>query len=117
MKLRPFVVGLSRFISTTYFFSTRMGLGVVTLRPTADVRDLILVGDGTPDNYVLAILAYHLNGRKVVGIAKHEEMRGLSVLRDVRTYVEAAKRLRTLLLLVDRDETTLEAIADRAEAS
>ena len=86
MKLRPFVVGLSRFVSTTYSFSTRMGLGVVTLRPTADVRDLILVGDGTPDNYVLAILAYHLNGRKVVGIAKHEEMRGLSVLRDVRTY-------------------------------
>ena len=56
-----------------------MGLGVVTLRPTADVRDLILVGDRTPDNYVLAILVYHLNGRKVVGIAKREELRGLVV--------------------------------------
>ena len=48
MILRPFIIGLDRFADVAYFFSLRMGLGVVVPTPVVDVRDLILVGDGTP---------------------------------------------------------------------
>ena len=79
-------------------------MDVVDPAPIADVESLLLVGNGTPDNYVLCILAYHLDGRKIVGFAKHEELRHLAVLNDIKTYVEASEKLVNLLLFVDREQ-------------
>jgi len=112
MILRPFSLGLDRFADTTYFFSQRLGLDVVVPAPIADVESLLLVGNGTPDNYVLCILAHHLDGRKIVGFAKHEELRHLAVLNDIRTYVEASEKLVNLLLLVDRESCQLDALTE-----
>ena len=64
---------------------------------------------------MLVILAHHLNGRKTVGLAKHEQLRGLTVLRDVATYIMAAARLRTLVLIVDRDDKRLDELTSEVE--
>jgi len=116
MMLRPFTLGVQKFARSAYFFACRMNLNNVVLNPTSDVRHLVLFGDGTPENYVVAILAHHLNERKVIGIAKHQERTGLDTLTDVRTYFKASKRLETLVLITDRNKETLDAITNSVKA-
>ena len=78
---------------------------------------MVIVGDGTPDNYVLVILAHHLDGGKLVGTSKHAERRGLAVLEEFKTYLEASKQLTTAILLVDRDDRPLAALTEGIEAA
>ena len=40
-----------------------------------NLKDIVIITNGTPDDIVFSIIAYHQNGRKIIGIVKPEKTR------------------------------------------
>jgi len=73
---------------------------------------LIVIGNGTPDDSILGVLSFHLDGYKTVGIVKPGEMTHLSVLDVLKTYLRP--RIRKLMILIDQEDLTLDNLFDNA---
>lgn len=77
---------------------------------------MIVIGDGTPDDHVMAMVCYHVNGRDLAWIVKPEEKTGLASLELVTLYVEQFKqRTKAYLFLVDQEELSIEDLFGEAE--
>lgn len=74
---------------------------------------IIVLGDGSPEDKVLGVISYHLNGNSVIGIAKPIETH-LAVLDQLKTYVEESNAER-ILIVIDQDNWTLDDIFSAAE--
>jgi len=76
---------------------------------------MIVLGDGTPDDNVVAIICHHLNGRDVSWIVKPEET-GLSALKFLKLYVQQfGSKIKTYMFVVDQEELELEELFAEAE--
>jgi hypothetical protein len=54
-----------------------------------ELGSAIILGDGTPDDVVVAIVCYHLNGDKIAGLIKPEGVTGPSVVELIpKTYLK-----------------------------
>ena len=109
--LEPIARWVIQHIAT---MSRRLNLGVLSLSPPREGRYLIIIGDGTPDDYAMTLVAWLSNGQETAFITKPART-GLSCLELLRTvYLRYAPHLRSVLLAVDRDNDQLTAITDKA---
>ena len=76
------------------------------------LRGLILITDGTPDDYVIAILSYHLDGEEVFAIAKPERPR-LGALPLISNYLSRLRGLSKIAILMDQENDTLNYISGK----
>lgn len=66
---------------------------------------LILICNGTPDDKVLGILSYHIDGGKIVGVVKPEKIH-LGALDQLKTYL--GPKIQKIMILIDQEDLTLE---------
>ena len=68
-------------------------------------KSLILIGDGTPDDYVVALLAFKFDGKKPVWLTKPGGGRtGTAVFRTLDIYLTMGRELNEILVLIDREK-------------
>jgi hypothetical protein len=65
---------------------------------------LVVIGDGTPDDIVFSIIAFHSEADKIVGIVK-PEIRGFGVIDLIPRYLNG--NIRKILVLLDQDDYSL----------
>ena len=70
---------------------------------------LVVLGNGTPDDKVLGVLSYHLDGEKIIGVVKPGERTKEGVLLDLRKYIG----LRKIMILIDQDDRPLSKIYEQ----
>ncbi len=95
-------------------FSRRLGLRDLLV---AELRDKVAVlGDGTPDDLVLAVLAHRLDGRDVLGVVK-PEYTGPSSVKAVKAIysVPQFRRVSRFLLTIDQEDLDLPEVRSRVE--
>ena len=65
----------------------RRGISIEEVIPSSKQRPktLILIGNGTPDDYVVALLAFKFDGKKLVWLTKPERT-GTAVFGMLHTY-------------------------------
>jgi hypothetical protein len=78
---------------------------------SASTSQLIVLGNGSPEDKVIGILSYHLDGNNVIAIVKPTSTR-LSVLDQLKTYLDL--KFEKILLLVDQDDLNLNDLFDEA---
>jgi hypothetical protein len=66
---------------------------------------LIVLGNGSPEDAIVGILSYHLNGEWTVGIVKPSRT-GIATLDYVRDY--AKDNVRKILFIIDQDDNNLD---------
>jgi len=71
---------------------------------------LILICNGTPDDMVLGILSYHIDGDKVVGVVKPEKKRHLGALDQLKTYL--SPKIQKFMIIIDQEDLTLDKLFD-----
>jgi len=97
MKLYP-LIPTSRLAVNIGRMSRRIGIDVLTLEPIT-LTGIIVLADGTPDDWVAALISHHLNGRRVVlGIVKPEVTR-VGAFNSLPTYLEALKGNKIAVLM------------------
>ena len=107
MKLYP-LIPTSRLAVNIGRISRKIGIDALTLEPTA-LTGIIVLANGTPDDWVVALISHHLNGRrKILGIVKPEVTR-LGVLNSLPTYLEVLKGDK-IAILVDQEDEKLDSL-------
>lgn len=76
-------------------------------------KSLILIGDGTPDDYIVALLAFKFNGRKPVWLTKPERT-GTAIFGTLHTYLRMGRELNEILVLIDQDANSESEVFERA---
>lgn len=111
MKLYP-LEPTSRLASNIASISRKLMLGVLTYK--VEMLDgLVIVADGTPDDVVVALISYHLDGKKTIGIVKSKE--GLpGALESIPTYLKSNIK-RMIAIIVDQEDKKLKDVFDDAE--
>ena len=93
-------------------FSKKLGIDVIT--QSGNFNTIVIIGNGTPDDIVFAIICHHLNGTKVVAIDKPAKKTGVAVLDFLQSYLDSAK-IKKLVVLVDQEDKKLNDIFRDAE--
>jgi hypothetical protein len=75
------------------------------------VQTLIVLGNGSPEDKVLGILSFHLNGVNIVGMVKPTQSH-LGALDQLKTYVEL--KFEKIMFIIDQDDLTLNFLFDEA---
>ena len=88
--------------------STRLGIEVSTTE-SDPLSGIIVIGNGTPDDQVVAVISHRLNGKKVVGIAKPTK-KWLGVFNSLPVYLRHLKEGMKLAILIDQETESLESI-------
>ena len=100
MKLYPFMT-VDSVVRHIVRVSRWLGFDVL-VSVVGELRCFIVIGDGTPEDEILAIIAYHLNGDgKVVGVAKPEFV-GVKVFELIPVYL--AREVNDVLVLIDQED-------------
>jgi len=84
--------------------SKRIKMNVLTKFGPPGLDTLVVIGDGTPDDIVFSIIAFHSEADKIVGIVK-PEIRGFGVIDLIPRYLEG--NIRKILVLLDQDDYIL----------
>jgi hypothetical protein len=71
MRLYP-LHPLSKTAANISNISRRLKINVITME-SIPITGIIVLADGTPDDYVISILSHKLDGEYVAGIAKPEK--------------------------------------------
>lgn len=100
MKLYP-LEPTSRLARNILNISKRLGFEVISY---GRLNGLIIISDGTPDDYVMSILSYRLNGEEVPGIVKPVKKR-FEVFEAIPTYLKY--QLNRLIVLIDQEGDSL----------
>ena len=79
----------------------------------ADLDCLVVIGDGTPDDIAFSIIAFHLNGDKIVGIVKPEKEKRYACINLIPTYLKG--NIRKILILMDEEDDPLDTIYERIQ--
>lgn len=74
---------------------------------------LIVLGDSSPEDEIVGIMSYHLNGRRTVGILKPEETAGMPALDYIREYTTG--NVRKILFIMDQDGNSLDRFFELVE--
>ena len=114
MRLYP-LDPTSRLAINISSISRRLGFRVlVSYLPEADrgLKGLILVTDGTPDDYVVALLSHHLNGEETFAIVKPERPR-FDALPFIPNYLSQLRGLSKIAIFMDQERDELEVIYER----
>lgn len=95
-------------------FSRRLGIRSLLMAEPGD--KVAVLGDGTPDDLVLVVLAHRLDGRDVLGVVK-PEYTGPSSVRAVKAIysVPQFRRVRRFLLIIDQEDLSLSEVRNRVE--
>ena len=125
MMPRPYLPGAEyRDVRHIKKISEELGLGVY--RDPGSIseppRGLIILGEGTPDDYVLALVAWASNGKVLSRWLRPlggpgERWTRLDAIKALRTIREARVTLpkcRGVVLIIDRDSSSLREIRDAA---
>jgi len=73
------------------------------------LRDIVVIGNGTPDDVIFSIVAHDQNGKKVVGIVKPEKI-WLDVIDFIPVYLRG--NVRNILILIDQEDKNLALLYD-----
>ena len=86
--------------------------------PKISPQFLILIGNGTPDDLILAILAHKFNGSTFVFLVRPEVRRNIPAIRTIPTLIkQAGVKIRKILFLVDQEtQLNLEKIFIKVES-
>lgn len=95
-------------------FAGRYRVPLAALAPST-VDRLIVLGDGTPDDYAVFLISHHLNGSDTSAIIKPEGKTGTSTFELIRVYLSAYRSLKGLLFVLDQEEETPDAISSKLE--
>jgi len=91
--------------------------GYETRRIIADwvesLAGLVVLANGTPDDQVLGVLCHHLDGDGAVGVVKPTEKTHLSVLYELKTYLNL--KISKIVFLADQEELSIDDLFARAE--
>jgi len=74
---------------------------------------LVVLANGTPDDKIVGVLSYHLNGDQVVGVVKPTEKTHLSALYELKVYLNLG--FNKILVLIDQEDLSLSNLFTRAE--
>jgi len=74
---------------------------------------LVVLADGTPDDQMVGVLSYHLNGNQVVGVVKPTERTHLSVLYELKVYLNLG--INKVMVLIDQEDLPLSNLFGQAE--
>ena len=111
--LEPVAGRIAQHIAT---ISRRLRLNVLAtclpVRPTT----LIILGDGTPDDYVIALVAWACDGERIAFITRPSETGLTSTIRLLKSvYLPMSPGIRCVVLVIDRDKRDLSNITEEAE--
>lgn len=98
-------------------FSRKYHLGLTTLKSRDNLDGLIVLGDGTPDDWVVTMISHHLNGFKTVGIVKPPGKTGTSTFDLLHNYVVSNGALTNIVFFIDGEESDAKDISDLLEES
>lgn len=93
-------------------FSKKLGIDTV-VQQVSSLDTIIVVANGSPDDIVLCILTYCMNGGKVVGITKPEgrtRFGTFEILKDL-----LLPKINKILIVLDQEEQKLEFIFQEVE--
>lgn len=65
---------------------------------------LIVLGNGSPEDEIIGIMSYHLDGRRTVGIVKSQSP-GIASLDHIRDYM--FENVQRILFIIDQDDNNL----------
>ena len=94
--------------------SKRIKMNVLTFEPPS-LDTLVVIGDGTPDDIVFSIIAFHSEADKIVGIVKPQGIRGFGVIDLIPTYLKG--NIHKILVLLDQDDYTLSTFYEKLQKS
>ena len=94
----------NRLATNIAIISKRIKMNVLTKFEPPGLDTLVVIGDGTPDDIVFSIIAFHSEADKIVGIVK-PEIRGLGVIDLIPRYLKG--NIRKILVLLDQDDYLL----------
>ncbi|RZN37908.1 MAG: hypothetical protein EFT35_05465 [Methanophagales archaeon ANME-1-THS] len=80
---------------------------------TFNLDTLVVIGNGTPDDIVVSIVAFHLNGDKIAGIVKPKTERRYGFINVIPLYLK--DKARKVLALMDQEDDPLNAISERIQ--
>ena len=111
--LEPVVKRVAQHIAT---ISRKLRLNVLAPSPLVGPPDtLIILGDGEPDDYVMALVAWARDGEKTAFITRPRETgitNAIKLLKQV--YLPKALGLRRVIVVIDRHRRSLSDIANEA---
>ena len=108
MRLYPLTTG--RLAINIARVSRKLRLDVVVTR--AERFDcVVVIANGTPDDYAFTIICYHLNGERIAGILKPPGKTRLEVLDLLPSYSKVGK----IMILMDQEEQDVDKIFEGAE--
>jgi len=79
-----------------------------------DVDKIVIIGNGTPDDIVIALLGHARNGKNVLGILK-PTYKGTAAVRAVKGIIRTFPKVSKFLLLLDQESDSLESIEERLD--
>lgn len=83
--------------------------------PLSTVHRLIVLGDGTPDDYAVFLVSHRLDGSDNCSIIKPTEGTGTSTFERIRIYLSEYQSLRVLLFIVDQEKRKAKSISKEFE--
>jgi len=116
MRLRPLEPVAGRVAQHIAAISRRLKLDVLATRLPVRPATLIILGNGTPDDYVMALVAWACDGEKVAFITRPPEVGLTSAIKLLKSvYLPMSPGIRYIVLVIDRDKRGLSDITDEAE--
>lgn len=114
MRLKP-LDAASNLVSNIGSLSKRVGLNVLELSSDTRPDRMVVLGDGSPDDNIMAIVCYHMNGRDIAWIIKPEKT-GLNSLELVSFYTQRfTHKIKTYLFLIDQEKLSIDEFFKKAE--
>ncbi|MCD6484462.1 MAG: hypothetical protein J7L47_05045 [Candidatus Odinarchaeota archaeon] len=89
-------------------YSRKLNIQVIVSKSNI-LRDIVVIGNGTPDDVAFSIVAHDQNGEKVVGIVKPEKI-WLNVIDFIPIYLQG--NVRNILILIDQEDKNLALLYD-----
>ena len=85
----------------------------IPIRYTPDsVATIIVLGDGTPDEIVIMVLAHRLNGKTNVGVIKPRYLRAEAIRAIKNIAISFRGKISNIILLMDLEDRTQEQILE-----
>jgi hypothetical protein len=114
MRLYPLDQGSSTATHLSRLKNSGYNTGELIVSWSEGIDSFIMIGNGTPDDQVMGILSFRLNGGKIVGIVKPLEATGISVMDLIKTYLTQTK-VDKYLILVDQERLTSDELFENVE--
>ena len=110
--LEPVAEGVAKHLAT---ISRKLRLNVLASTSLIEPKALIIIGDGTPGDYCMALVAWACDGEKMAFITKPKETGIRSVVRHMKeTLIGEAPHLQQIIIVIDRDKRGLPDITEEA---